>query len=66
VFDGPLTRGVTARKQIFYRGRIFATIAGVFLRKHDTISPAKSALVPQRIPQDWAGCVAAISLPGID
>jgi hypothetical protein len=43
-FDDSLACVVTATMQIFSRRRIFATLTGVFLRKGDTISPAKNAL----------------------
>jgi hypothetical protein len=47
VIDGFADRVVTAKREIFYRRRIFATFAGVFLRMGDTISPAKNALFRQ-------------------
>jgi hypothetical protein len=43
-FDGIGTGVVTAKKQFFYRRRIFATFAGVLLLKRDTIPPASNAL----------------------
>jgi hypothetical protein len=61
-FDGSLGRVVTRKTQIFYRRRIFATFAGVFLRMDDTIPPAKNALFRQpqyrRIGQVCAAATA--------
>jgi hypothetical protein len=65
VFDGIAGRVVTAKREIFYRRRIFATFAGVFLRMGDTISPAKNALFRQpqyrRIGPECAAAAAAWS-----
>jgi hypothetical protein len=64
VFDGFAGGVVTAKREIFYRRRIFATFAGVFLRMGDTISPAKNALSRRphyrRIGQVCAAAIAAL------
>jgi hypothetical protein len=43
-------------QQNFLHGRIFAIFAGVFLRKADTISPAKDVLVGCRTPAGSEQC----------
>jgi hypothetical protein len=63
VFDGFAGGVVTAKREIFYRRRIFATFAGVFLRMGDTISPAKNALFRQPQYRRFGPvCAAAVAV----
>jgi hypothetical protein len=64
VFDGFAGGVVTAKREIFYRRRIFATFAGVFLRMGDTISPAKNALFRSRNTAGLGRCAPQQSLSG--